>query len=96
MGDGSGPVPDIDAATLTSVLRNALGPDTQLDGPWHGHPLHGGVGGQGLYRFAGEARTRDGVRPWSAVLKVCPPEVEDGDPWARDYRNVRTGDLALA
>lgn len=84
MAIGLAVVPDVNDITLASVLRNALGPDAQLDGLWHGRPLHGGFGGQGLYRFAGEARTRDGVRPWSAVLKVCPPEDEDGDPWAWD------------
>ena len=68
--------PDVDDITLASVLRNALGPDAQLDGLWHGRPVHGGFGGQGLYRFAGEARTRNEVRPWSAVLKVCPPKVK--------------------
>jgi hypothetical protein len=84
MAIGLAVVPDVDDITLASVLRNALGPDAQLDGPWHGGPLHGGFGGQGLYRFAGEARTRDEVRPWSAVLKVCPPEGEDSDPAAWD------------
>jgi hypothetical protein len=84
MGDGSNIGPDVDDGTLASVLHNALGPDTQLDGSWHGRPLHGGFGGQGLYRLAGEARIRDGVRPWSAVLKLCPPERKDGDPAAWD------------
>ncbi len=55
MGNGSELVPDVDDATLAPVLRNALGPDTQLNGPWHGRPLYGGFGGQGLYRFNGQA-----------------------------------------
>ena len=86
MAIGLAVVPDVDDITLASVLRNAHGPDAQLDGPWHGGPLHGGFGGQGLYRFAGEARTRDEVRPWSAVLKVCPPVGEDSDPAACGMR----------
>jgi len=84
MGNSSTIVPDVDEVTLATVLRSAIGPDAQLAGSWHGHPLHGGFGGQGLYRFAGEARTRAGVRPWSAVLKVCPPEDEVSDPGAWD------------
>ena len=53
-------VPNVDDSTLAPVLRNALGADAQLDGDWHGRPLHGGFGGQELCRFEGEARTRDG------------------------------------
>ena len=84
MGEGSVNVPNIDDGTLAPILRSVLGPDAQLDGPWHGCQLHGGFGGQALYRFAGEARDPGGVRPWSAVLKVCPPEGEDSDPAAWD------------
>ena len=77
-------LPRIDAATLKPIVRNLLGPDAQLDGPWHSRTLHGGFGGQGLYRFEGRAETRDGVRPWSVVLKVCPPDTDDRDPAAWD------------
>lgn len=80
LATGSPTVPDVDDMILAPVLRNVLGPDTQLDGPWHGRPLHGGFGGQRLYRFGGEARTRAGVRPWSVILKVCPHDGEDGNP----------------
>jgi hypothetical protein len=84
MGTGSTIVPDVNGVTLAPILRRLLGPDARLVGSPHGRPLHGGFGGQGLYRFTGEARTRDGVRPWSAVLKVCPPESEESDPAAWD------------
>lgn len=82
MSNGSTIVQDVDDVTLAPVLRSVLGPDAEFDGPWDGRPLHGGFGGQGLYRFGGVARIRDGVRPWSVVLKVCPPEAEGGDPAA--------------
>jgi hypothetical protein len=84
MGGESVIVPHVDDVTLTPVLCNALGPDVQLNGPWHGRPLHGGFGGQGLYRFEGKARSRDGERPWTVILKVCPPKGENDDPAAWD------------
>jgi hypothetical protein len=77
-------MPEIDAATLAPLLHSLLGPNARIDGPWRGVPLHGGFGGQGLYRFHGHARVRDVVEPWSVVLKVCPTGSEHGDPSAWD------------
>jgi len=63
----------VDAASLTPLVRDALGrPEAALDVEWSCQPLGGGAGeGGGLYRFAGSARVASATIPWALVLKVC-------------------------
>ena len=77
-------LPAVDAATLAPLVRGLLGGSVTLDGPWSAHPLQGGYGGQGLYRFAGDARVSAETRPWSLVLKIAPPSQSHDDPLAWD------------
>ena len=48
-------------------------------------PLEGGFSGSLLYRVQGQATTRDGVKPWSLILKVIQPTTGSQEPWRRDY-----------
>jgi len=48
-------------------------------------PLEGGFSGSPLYRVQGQANTRDGVKPWSLILKVIQPTTGSQEPWQRDY-----------
>src|SRR5829696_87752 len=72
MAENRNGVPEVDAATLAPLVRGLLEGDAALDGPWSIRPLQGGYGGQGLYRFAGDARIGNETRPWSVVLKTTP------------------------
>jgi hypothetical protein len=73
-------LPAVDAATLAPLVRALLGGDATLDGPWSGLPLQGGYGGQGLYRFDGDARVGNKTEPWSVVLKIAPPPQPHANP----------------
>ena len=84
MGEAPDALPAIDAVTLTPLVRSALGGDAHLHGAWSIRPLHGGLGGQGLYRCAGRARVGDASRPWSLVLKIAPASQPAADPLAWD------------
>jgi hypothetical protein len=90
MVDATDTMPAVDAATLTPLVRRALGSDAHLDGTWRTSPLRGGFGGQGLYRFDGQARVDDGIVPWSLVLKISPPLRLHDDPvaWNAPQREV--------
>jgi hypothetical protein len=98
MVETSDGVPDVDAATLAPLVGSLLGSDASIDGPWSTQPLHGGFGGQGLFRFAGRARLGDGTQTWSLILKIAPPQPHD-DPhgWTNPRREAsayRSGFLA--
>ena len=84
MLEGPATIPEVNAATLAPVVRRALGSDAHLDSTWRTRPLRGGFGGQGLYRFDGQARVDDGTVPWSVVLKISPPPRPQDDPAAWD------------
>ena len=84
MVNGPETIPVVDAATLAPLVRRALGAHAQLDGTWRTSPLRGGFGGQGLYRFDGQARVDEGTVPWSVVLKISPPPRPHDDPAAWD------------
>src|SRR5829696_10462898 len=84
MAENRNGVPEVDAATLAPLVRGLLEGDAALDGPWSIRPLQGGYGGQGLYRFAGDARIGNETRPWSVVLKTAPAPQPHDDPLAWD------------
>ncbi len=85
-------VPDVDAVLLEPLVGSLLRSDASLDGPWSTQPLHGGFGGQGLFRCAGRARLGDATRPWSLILKIAPPPQPHDDPQA--WNNPRREALA--
>lgn len=72
---------EIDAATLTPLVRDALGRAALQVVDWEHQVLRGGVGlGGSVHRFTGTEREGDQVVPWSLILKViCDPAVHTGD-----------------
>jgi hypothetical protein len=65
--------PRLDAATLTPVVRRALGSATAAVAAWEARPLGAAfspVTG-GLRRVAGTATDQGRSVAWSLVLKVC-------------------------
>ena len=84
MVEASDELPAVDVATLAPLVRALLSGDAILDGPWTVRSLQGGYGGQGLYRFAGEARVGTETRQWSVVLKIAPPPQPHDHPLAWD------------
>lgn len=66
----------IDQATLTPLVRSALGSKTVEVINWEHEQLHGGIGvGTAIHRFSGEGREQEQKMPWSLILKtLCPTE----------------------
>jgi hypothetical protein len=66
---------ELDRATLTPLVRDALGREAIQVIDWEQQALHGGAGlGGSVHRFTGTARERDQVVPWSLILKIrCAP-----------------------
>src|SRR4051794_16530930 len=57
-------------AVLTPLVRRALSTD-QVEVLKHScQPVGGGFSEAVIYRFEGQARTADGLMPWSLILKV--------------------------
>jgi hypothetical protein len=71
---------EIDRATLTPLVRDALGREAIEVVDWERQAIHGGAGvGGSVHRFAGTARAGDEIVPWSLILKViCAPAYTDG------------------
>jgi hypothetical protein len=71
--DASPVIQSIDVATLTGVVRRALGREVSLPAGWQVTRLGGGVGNPvsaGLYRYSGVAQDGDALLSWSVVLKI--------------------------
>lgn len=88
----------LDPATLTPLVRQALGGDliTLLD--WQVTPVGGGAG-QCVYRVAGRAQTRDTIASWSLLVKVATPSAIYQHPagaryWKREVLAYQSGLLA--
>ena len=76
----------IDQATLTPLVRSALGSKTVELAAWECEQLHGGVGvGTAIYRFSGEGYDREQKVPWSLILKTLCPEGDNSDVSAWNY-----------
>jgi hypothetical protein len=84
MAEAGDPLPAIDATSLAPVVGKLLGDGARTDGPWAVVPLHGGLGGQGVYRCAGRARVGNTKNSWSCVLKIAPAPRPDTNPLAWD------------
>jgi hypothetical protein len=79
--------PQITRATLTPVVRRALGStDLELDA-WQAQTLGTTMSGSGLYRVHGTASDQGRPAPWSLVLKVCrdPGGAQHADPRSKSY-----------
>jgi hypothetical protein len=74
----------IEQATLTQLVRQALGSESVSLIDWQVAPYGGGAG-QCVYRFAGSAYDRGKTIPWSLVLKVVPSPSSDDEPSAWHY-----------
>src|SRR5919199_795420 len=71
------PLQSLDRLALAGPLRRALGDDTAEPLDWHSERIaytELNPCSRGLYHVAGTARVRQGLVPWSLVLKVvCSP-----------------------
>ncbi len=74
MMDAESPLDALDRDSLIGPVRRALADERAELIDWRHEPLgytvRTPVSG-GVYRLAGRARTRDGARPWSLVLKIA-------------------------
>jgi hypothetical protein len=61
---------DIDQATLTPLVRSALGSKNVEVIGWNCEQLHGGIGaGNAVFRFSGQVRDQERNLLWSLILK---------------------------
>src|SRR5215212_7076789 len=74
----------VDQATLTPLVRKALGSEFVSLIDWQVAPYGGGAG-QCVYRFVGSAHDRGSTVPWSLVLKIVPAPSHDDEPSASRY-----------
>ena len=76
----------IDQATLTPLVRSALGSKAVEVLNWEFERLHGGIAaGTAVYRFSGQGRDQHQTIPWSLILKVLQSEGGSADASAWDY-----------
>jgi hypothetical protein len=76
----------IDQATLTPLVRSALGSETVEVINWKFEQLHGGIAvGTAVYRFSGQGRDQQQTIPWSLILKILWSEVGSTDVSAWNY-----------
>jgi hypothetical protein len=76
----------IDQATLTPLVRSALGSESVEVINWECEQLHGGIAaGTSVYRFSGQGRDQGQTIPWSLILKILRPAGGSADTSAWDY-----------
>jgi hypothetical protein len=76
----------IGQATLTPLVRSALGSETVEVLDWGYEQLHGGVGlGTAIYRFSGGAHDQRQKVSWSLILKTLCPAEDNTDLSAWNY-----------
>ena len=76
----------IDQATLTPLVRSALGSKAVEVLNWEFEQLHGGIAaGTAVYRFSGRGRDQQQTIPWSLILKILRSGVGSADASAWDY-----------
>jgi len=101
-GDNMSSTPDvrlrsIDTATLTSLVRPALGSETIEVTDWDCEQVSGGMVSD-VYRFSGDVGDKDRTIPWSLILKVVPPRPDAHDAsgsyyWKREVLAYQSGFL---
>ncbi len=57
------PLPTIDQAVLTDLVREALRNDSAEVGAWQTHEMHGGGAGSHIYKVMGEAHVHGTLVP---------------------------------
>lgn len=82
--------PALDAKSIRSIARRALGSPDAVPGAWRVAPIAGPLRPTTrIYRVEGSARAGDADREWSAILKVVPhPATEEQ---AREVEVYRSG-----
>jgi len=76
----------IDRATLTPLVRQALGSETVEVVDYHCQQILGGAGRtEGVYRLTGSGHDQGEVVRWSLILKIIPFMPERDDPSERAY-----------
>lgn len=76
----------IDQATLTPLVRSALGSETIEVGEWKCEQLNSGAGvGNAVYRFSGQGSEKEQKISWSLILKTIFPAGGNIEPSAWNY-----------
>lgn len=75
----------LEPSILTPLVGRLLAAEQVALAACSAQPLEGGFSGSPLYRVQGQATTREGVKPWSLILKVIQPTTGSQEPWQRDY-----------
>jgi hypothetical protein len=89
----------INQATLTPLVRQALGDEALAVTSWAHQPVYGGSGFFAhIYRFAGSAQAGEQVAPWSLILKISQAALGSPDPpstwyWKREALVYQSGFL---
>jgi hypothetical protein len=81
-------IKDIDGATLTSLVRQALNSLTAEILQWEHEPvsyINTEESNLGVHRFRGTAEDRGEVRPWSILLKAVRAPINHTDPTYWNY-----------
>jgi hypothetical protein len=91
----------IDEATLTPLVRRALGSQTMEVTSWDRQQIHGGfgygsAGGSAIHRFSGQGCDQEQALGWSLILKVLHPPADRGHPsdfnyWRREAHAFESG-----
>jgi hypothetical protein len=97
------PLQSIDNATLTPIVRQALGSKTAEVTSWHAQQVHGGgsfgtAGGSAIHRISGHGRDHPYAVDWSLIVKVLHPPADRGRPtdfnyWRREACAYESGFL---
>ena len=91
----------LDTATLTPLVRQALGSEMVEVTSWGSRQIHGGLGfgsagGSAIHRVSGEGRDQEKPVEWSLILKVLYPPADRGQPsdfnyWRREAHAYESG-----
>jgi hypothetical protein len=100
-GDSNTALQYIDRATLTPLVRQALGSQTVEVAEWRIEQIHRGVGAHSaaastIHRIAGVARDHDAELDWCLILKSLRPQGKglqssDWDYWRREVDVYQSG-----
>ena len=86
----------IDNATLTPLVREALGSDTVEVVDWKAEQHHVSATRARIFRMSGSARDQGQEVPWSLILKIAPVVDDRVDPpgthyWKREALAYESG-----